>query len=475
MQNVRALERVLVEGGPKDAADRIARVESIDASGIRIDGESVTLDSLVVDTLTGWLERNTDGEFEAATWFQATEVEPAEIEVVESNTEEESPETTKIRIGDFRLEGTNSIVFRDQSVKPAVQLNMNDLSLAVADFDTGNTNQPMTVAASTKLGTYSLIKTEGTISPLAEKISADMEAHIEQLELPPLTPYSERYVGYRLKSGVFNGDFIVKIDQGELDTQNEFLVNALAMDRLTTDEKDEFAEQVGYPVNTALSLLRDKNGDIKLSIPVTGPMDDPDTDLGSVISKATFNAVKGSVLIVFKPLGAIFDRANTLKFVPVEFPVASAELPDDVRAKLNDVITLLDKKPGIRLTLCGVTTTADENFMIARKREELEAAALEAAANNPEPSAPAEPEKPRNPFAPKEPAAEEIQEAPAPAPEPEPITLADEELLALSQARGEAVKNFLVQEGGIDSERLVLCTPGLDEEEGALPRVDFSL
>jgi outer membrane protein OmpA-like peptidoglycan-associated protein len=55
------------------------------------------------------------------------------------------------------------------------------------------------------------------------------------------------------------------------------------------------------------------------------------------------------------------------------------------------------------------------------------------------------------------------------------IVLAEEEILALSQARREAVKDFLVKEGGIDPERLILCSPGVDKDEKAKPRVDFSL
>ena len=130
------------------------------------------------------------------------------------------------------------------------------------------------------------------------------------------------------------------------------------MERLSEDEKDQFAEQVGYSVNTALSLLRDNNGDIELSIPVSGSLDDPDISIADILQTATFNAVKGSVLVVFKPLGAIFDKSNFLKFDPLTFDVGSAKLPDDVRKKLTDVSKLLKNKPGIRLTLCGVTTTA---------------------------------------------------------------------------------------------------------------------
>ena len=57
----------------------------------------------------------------------------------------------------------------------------------------------------------------------------------------------------------------------------------------------------------------------------------------------------------------------------------------------------------------------------------------------------------------------------------ETVKLTDEEMLTLSQQRGAAVKDFLVNEGGVDPERLILCSPGVDKKDDAKPRVDFSL
>ncbi len=472
IRQLATLERGAQESAPEDALDRIARIEAIDLLNVKLNARSLDADRIVLTSVSSWLERDKAGAMEMATWFGVED--GAEPDVTASTdaaapTEglpEEEAEAFSLRIGQFDLQGTNTVIFRDTSVDPSVRIDLNEVLVSMGDLNTGTPDTLSPLKVSAKLGKYSSINSEGKVAPLADNLSANMKTSIKQIDLSPLTPYSERFIGYRLKSGVFNGDFDVNIEQGALDTKNDIVLNQLALERLSADEKDGFAEQVGYSVNTALSLLRDNNGDIELSIPVAGSLDDPDISIADIVQTATFNAVKGSVLVVFKPLGAIFDKSNFLKFDPLTFEVGSADLPDDVRKKLTDVSKLLKNKPGIRLTLCGVTTTADADFLLKNKIAEL-------------PPPPEEPVKEvtieevflGNPEKPAEDASEETEEETV----METIELTDEELLVLSQQRGEAVKDFLVKEGGVDPERLILCSPGVDKEEDAKPRVDFSL
>ena len=117
------------------------------------------------------------------------------------------------------------------------------------------------------------------------------------------------------------------------------------MERLSPDKKGEFSEQVGYSVNSALSLLCDNNGDIELSILVARSLSNPDISLVNILQKATFNAARSNVLVLFKPLSAIFDKSKSLKFDPLTFEVGSADLSYDVCNKLTDVSKLLKNKP----------------------------------------------------------------------------------------------------------------------------------
>jgi hypothetical protein len=117
------------------------------------------------------------------------------------------------------------------------------------------------------------------------------------------------------------------------------------------------------------------------------------------------------------------------------------------------------------LALCGVTTTADADSLLRKKIANLsppeeptkKVAIKEALLRNPEKSA-----KEAN----RDIEIETVMET---------IELTDKELLVLSQQRGEAVKDFLIKEGGVDLKRLILCSSGVDKKEAAKPHVNFSL
>jgi hypothetical protein len=48
-------------------------------------------------------------------------------------------------------------------------------------------------------------------------------------------------------------------------------------------------------------------------------------------------------------------------------------------------------------------------------------------------------------------------------------------LRQLAQARGDRLKQYLVEEKGIAPDRLLVCSPEVDQAEGATPRVELSL
>ena len=73
-----------------------------------------------------------------------------------------------------------------------------------------------------------------------------------------------------------------------------------AADKATDDK-----QQASLPLDTALELLRDSDGNIALSVPVSGDVDNPQFDYSDAINQAMLSAAKGAVLIYFQPLGLL--------------------------------------------------------------------------------------------------------------------------------------------------------------------------
>ena len=69
------------------------------------------------------------------------------------------------------------------------------------------------------------------------------------------------------------------------------------------------------PVKFATSLLKDKNGLIKLDIPVSGTLDDPKLRIGPIVWQIFKNLIVKAVTAPFKLFGAMFKGAEDAQFV----------------------------------------------------------------------------------------------------------------------------------------------------------------
>jgi len=171
------------------------------------------------------------------------------------------------------------------------------------------------------------------------------------------------------------------------------------------------------------------------------------------INKAvvTYVAVVSSPAAIALAAGKVVSLATALRFDPVAFAPGDAILDAAAADYLDALAERLEQRPGVRLNLCGIAVAADAAVLAAPAGEAPDA--------EPEGAPPDEPEVP----------AEGVPAEGTVAPE-----LPLEALRQLAQARGEAVADYLAQRG-IAPERLFVCSPEVDDEEGAAPQVEVSL
>jgi outer membrane protein OmpA-like peptidoglycan-associated protein len=300
-----------------------------------------------------------------------------------------------------------------------------------------------------------------------------------------LTGYTQRYLGYRLKTGQLDLDTKAAIDGGQLDAQNQLALHRLELDLLHPAEQDKLTQELGLPLNTALSLLRDRDGDIRLSIPVQGDLKSPDVSVGDAVRKAMMKGVtagiKTAAVVFFAPVGAVLAAgklvglATALRFEPVLFDPGQTRLNEEARAYLDRLSERLRDRPGVRITLCGVTTDADvsalqQAALAAAARPTTAVPGAGTANTAPVTTLPSEGAAPKT-----EPNEQSPPKEAGSAPLPEPPPVSRDELLDVGQRRGEVVRDYLVERGRIDSDRLLPCSPQHEEAKEAKSRVDIAL
>jgi hypothetical protein len=130
------------------------------------------------------------------------------------------------------------------------------------------------------------------------------------------------------------------------------------------------------PIKLAIALLKDRNGNIDLDLPVKGDLDDPEFSIGGIVFKMLGNLILEIVTSPFKILGALFGGGEELS--QIDFDPGVAELSAENGTRLDGLAKILFERPGLNLEIQGRFSNEDdsEGLRIARFDRQLKAARL---------------------------------------------------------------------------------------------------
>ena len=249
-----------------------------------------------------------------------------------------------IKIGQITLQG-GRIEVSDKSVKPEFSMNLSEMGGRVSGLSAEeNTTADLELRA--KLNDYAPLEITGKINPLKEDLYVDLKARIKDLDLSPATPYSGKFVGYTIEKGKLSFDLKYLIVKKKLDSQNNIF-----FDQFTFGDKVESPGATKLPVKLAVALLKNRKGEIKLDLPVTGSLDDPKFSVWGVILKIFVNLISKAATSPFSLLGAVFGGGEELSYV--EFDYGSAALMEANTKKLATIAKALHDRPSLKMDIEG--------------------------------------------------------------------------------------------------------------------------
>jgi uncharacterized protein DUF748 len=235
--------------------------------------------------------------------------------------------------------------FIDQQIKPYFSSNLT-ISEAKITGLTSKKFKEADVVIKGKIDDYAPVGVTGKINPLQENLFADMAFSLKGMELTTLTPYSGKYIGNTIEKGKLSIDLTCLIKEKELKADDKILFDQLALGK-TVDSPDSLK----LPVGLAISLLKDRSGQINLDVPVSGRLDDPEFSMGGVIVQTLINIVEKAATSPFTLIGGVAGGGEELQFI--EFNAGHEEINDGSSKKLDSIITLLYERPGLNLGIAG--------------------------------------------------------------------------------------------------------------------------
>ena len=248
--------------------------------------------------------------------------------------------------------------FRDLSIEPGVKTEIRDLSGTIKGLSSKQIAKA-DVALTGKVGSGAPIKVSGRINPLSENAYTDLDIKFDNLDLTVASPYAGKFAGYPIVGGKLFLDLKYKIAMKELVGENKVLI-----DQLTFGDKTDSRDATSLPVPLAVALLKDRNGQIDVDLPVRGDLNDPDFKYGRVVWNAVLNLLGKAATSPLSLLGGLVGGdGDNLKFI--EFSPGRRDVSDVQAKKMVTMEKVLVERPGLFLEIEGVADPKKDRLILS--------------------------------------------------------------------------------------------------------------
>ena len=376
-----------------------------------------------------------------------------------------------IRIGGISI-NNGSANFADFSLTPNFATGIEQLNGHIGTLD-NQSNKAAAVDLNGKVDRYAPVTIKGSLTPFDPLNSLDIATSFKNVELTTLTPYSGKFAGYRIRKGRLNLDLHYQIDQGQLKADNRLLLEDLQL-----GERVDSPDAVDLPVRLAVALLKDTKGNIDIELPVAGDLNNPEFSVMPIVWQTLRNLILRATQAPFKFIAALAG-ADDVDLSQISFQSGSTELDAQSLQTLSMLASALQERPQLILEVEGLSAPAADGPALAAQRLGTEMQQL--AADNmrrppqdlteielddrdqnklirelheqhqlPEPQEWKQLSREERDLAKRQALIESWSNSPLP-------------LRRLAQQRAAVIKDWLVDEGGLEAERIHL----LDVSEGS--------
>lgn len=398
-----------------------------------------------------------------------------------------------IPISISRIELSDAVIdLQDQSVTPRFRTGVSGLGGRIEGLSS-DPDARAKVALEGLLDGATPLSIDGVLSPLAGDPYVDLRLAFENFELSPFTPYSGRYIGRTIAQGKLFVDLDYVLEANTLVGENKVF-----LDQFTLGDDVASEEAVNLPVGLAIALLKNREGEIHIDLPVRGDVDDPEFSVGRIIGMALRNLITKVAMSPFAIVGGLAG-ADGSEMSVVQFAPGSAALDAEQTAKIDALAGALAERPALSLEITGEASSAidrpalqiaalDAQLRLARFREARSAwfgdkpASVEEVVLSPSDRGRLLEERYATsvasdadplPDADLDPAARqaELTRRLAEGIELEPTALRD-----LARGRATAIRDHLVATGAVSAERIFVLDVAIDRTPGEpTPRASLAL
>lgn len=362
----------LLENAEDSEVAEITRFEKLELEKLRLDQlKRVEIANVRILNQQGRLTKRDDDQLDINEWLQ-------DFDNDSESADEKSAAGEKAftyAIDKLVYETEHSLQYVDLSLSNTFVIDLNNILLVIENLDSADTAQSSRIEYQATYAKHGKLNLAGTGTPLDPTPTLDLAGNIEGLDLPEFSAFTANAIGHRIKSGQLDAALELKATDSVLNSKVDLRLDHLKLVEVSEKDREKIDNKLGFPLNTSLSLLKDRNEVIELSIPITGDFNSPEFDPTDAISKAASSAITAAVLNYYTPFGLVtlteglFSLATALRFDPVAFEPGNGDIEKGDHGGLDKIADLMRQRPGVSVTLCAYTNSEDRNLLLPNTAE----------------------------------------------------------------------------------------------------------
>lgn len=292
----------------------------------------------------------------------AGEPKPADAEAPATPPAEDAKAAPQPQVLVDALEVTGGkLHFRDTTVKPPVDTALRDLRIRAQGV-----RWPERDIAKLLLTAKGQQASTLKIAGAMKRGAGDVDVELKQLPLGTFDPYAANSSGLSIQQGRLSVTSKLSLGKDRLGAKS-----VVSLHELSVSERESgwFQKAFGVPLDVALALLRDLQGDITL--PVDVEQDEKGTQLGvaAAVTAALRQALVGALAAPLKLLGAVAGTAGSVLSTglePIPMPPGQGALGAKEHQRVDALAKLLASRPGLQVVLVGRADPSDDPLLARR-------------------------------------------------------------------------------------------------------------
>jgi uncharacterized protein involved in outer membrane biogenesis len=249
----------------------------------------------------------------------------------------------------------------DESIAPKFALDLRRVALRAEGISTPP-GRPVHVDLTGQAGPGTVLALRGTVGPVGGPLDFDLRGELRGLDAVRTNPYVMRYVAWQAAQGLLAVRVEGRLQDDALDARADIQLSRL---QVVPAAPGDGASNVGagLPLNIVVALMRDRRGDIRMSLPVSGRLSDPHFDFREAIRSAIKTVAINTITLPVSWIGRLHVSADStienVEVDPIRFQPGSVLLTEAGRAQAQRVAAFLDQVGEVRMALTPTVSERD--------------------------------------------------------------------------------------------------------------------